>query len=59
MLYLVIPLLIIALIAALFGFGGIGGTVVGFAKFVFVMAVAALAASVIFEGMRGSFGRRL
>jgi uncharacterized membrane protein YtjA (UPF0391 family) len=59
MFQLVITLLIIGLIAALLGFGGIAGTAVGLAKIVFVVAIVLLVASLIFGGMRGSFGRRL
>jgi uncharacterized membrane protein YtjA (UPF0391 family) len=59
MLHLVITLLVIGLIAALLGFGGIAGTAVGLAKIVFVVALVLLVASLIFGGMRGSFGRRL
>jgi uncharacterized membrane protein YtjA (UPF0391 family) len=58
MFHLVITLLIIGLIAALLGFGGIAGTAVGLAKVVFVVAIVLLVASLIFGGMRGSFGRR-
>jgi uncharacterized membrane protein YtjA (UPF0391 family) len=57
MLYVVVTLLIIALTAALLGFSGVAGTAAGVAKLVFTIAVVLLAASVIFEGMRGSFGR--
>jgi uncharacterized membrane protein YtjA (UPF0391 family) len=59
MLHLVITLLVIGLIAALLGFGGIAGTAVGLAKIVFIVALVLLVASLIFGGMRGSFGRRL
>jgi uncharacterized membrane protein YtjA (UPF0391 family) len=59
MLHLVITLLVIGLIAALLGFGGIAGTAVGLAKIVFVVTLVLLVASLIFGGMRGSFGRRL
>jgi uncharacterized membrane protein YtjA (UPF0391 family) len=59
MLHLVITLLVIGLIAALLGFGGIAGTAVGLAKIVFVVALVLLVASLIFGGMRGGFGRRL
>jgi uncharacterized membrane protein YtjA (UPF0391 family) len=55
----VVTLLIIALIAALLGFGGIAGTAVGLAKIVFLVAMVLLVVSLIFGGMRGSFGRRL
>jgi uncharacterized membrane protein YtjA (UPF0391 family) len=58
MFQLVIAFLIIGLIAALLGFGGIAGTAVGLAKVVFVVAIVLLVASLIFGGMRGSFGRR-
>jgi uncharacterized membrane protein YtjA (UPF0391 family) len=58
MFQLVITFLIIGLIAALLGFGGIAGTAVGLAKVVFVVAIVLLVASLIFGGMRGSFGRR-
>jgi uncharacterized membrane protein YtjA (UPF0391 family) len=58
MFQLVITLLIIGLIAALLGFGGIAGTAVGLAKVIFVVAIVLLVASLIFGGMRGSFGRR-
>jgi uncharacterized membrane protein YtjA (UPF0391 family) len=59
MLHLVITLLVIGLIAALLGFGGIAGTAVGLAKIVFLVAMVLLVISLIFGGMRGSFGRRL
>jgi uncharacterized membrane protein YtjA (UPF0391 family) len=58
MFQLVITFLIIGLIAGLLGFGGIAGTAVGLAKVVFVVAIVLLVASLIFGGMRGSFGRR-
>jgi uncharacterized membrane protein YtjA (UPF0391 family) len=57
MLYVVGSLLIIALISAVFGFSGVAGTGTGLAKIGFVMAIVLLAASLIFEGIRGSFGR--
>jgi uncharacterized membrane protein YtjA (UPF0391 family) len=59
MLHLVITLLIIALIAGLLGFGGIAGTAVGLAKIIFFVALVLFVVSLIFGGMRGSFGRRL
>jgi uncharacterized membrane protein YtjA (UPF0391 family) len=59
MLHLVITLLIIALIAGLLGFGGIAGTAVGLAKIIFFVALVLFLVSLIFGGMRGSFGRRL
>jgi uncharacterized membrane protein YtjA (UPF0391 family) len=59
MLNLVITLLIIALIAGVLGFGGIAGTAVGLAKIIFFVALVLFLVSLIFGGMRGSFGRRL
>jgi uncharacterized membrane protein YtjA (UPF0391 family) len=59
MLHLVITLLIIALIAAVLGFGGIAGAAVGIAKIVFVVALVLFLVSLIAGGVRGSFGRRL
>jgi uncharacterized membrane protein YtjA (UPF0391 family) len=47
------------LVAGLLGFGGIAGTAVGLAKIIFVVALVLLVVSLIFGGMRGSFGRRL
>jgi uncharacterized membrane protein YtjA (UPF0391 family) len=59
MLSLVVTLLIIALIAAVLGFGGIAGAAVGIAKIVFFVALALFLISLIASGMRGGFGRRL
>ena len=59
MLGLVVTLLIIALIAALLGFGGIAGAAVGMAKIVFFVALVLLVVSLLFGGLRGGFGRRL
>ena len=59
MLGLVITLLIIALIAAVLGFGGIAGAAVGSAKIVFFVALALFVISLIARGMRGGFGQRL
>ena len=59
MLNLVITLLIIALIAGVLGFGGIAATAVGLAKIIFFVALVLFLVSLIFGGMRGSFGRRL
>jgi uncharacterized membrane protein YtjA (UPF0391 family) len=59
MLHLVVTLLIIALIAGLLGFGGIAGTAVGLAKIIFFVALVLFVVSLIFGGLRGSFGRRL
>lgn len=59
MLNLVIALLIIALIAAVFGFGGIVTAAVGIAKIIFFIAIALFLISLAFGGLRGGFGRRL
>ena len=59
MLSLVVTLLIVALIAALLGFGGIAGTAVGMAKIVFFVAIVLFLVSILAGGMRGGFGRRL
>jgi uncharacterized membrane protein YtjA (UPF0391 family) len=58
MLGLVVTLLIIALIAAILGFGGIAGTAVGFAKIIFLVAIILFLVSLVFGGYRGGFGRR-
>jgi uncharacterized membrane protein YtjA (UPF0391 family) len=58
MLHFVITLLIIALIAAVLGFGGIAGAAVGIAKIVFFVALVLFIISLIAGGFRG-FGRRL
>jgi uncharacterized membrane protein YtjA (UPF0391 family) len=58
MLSLVVTLLIIALIAAVLGFGGIAGVAVGTAKIVFIVALALFLISLVAGGMRG-FGRRM
>ena len=59
MLGLVVTLLIIALIAAVLGFGGIAGAAVGIAKIVFLIAIVLFLVSILVGGMRGSFSRRL
>jgi uncharacterized membrane protein YtjA (UPF0391 family) len=59
MLNLVITLLVIALIAGILGFGGIAGAAVGFAKIIFFVALVLFLISLVFGGVRGSFGRRL
>jgi uncharacterized membrane protein YtjA (UPF0391 family) len=53
----VVTLLIIALIAALLGFGGIAGAAVGIAKIVFFVAPVLFVISLIVGGMRGGLGR--
>ena len=45
--------LVIALIAALFGFGGIAGTAVGIAKIIFFVAIALFLISAIAGAVRG------
>ncbi len=59
MLSLVVTLLIIALIAAILGFGGIAGAAVGIAKIVFFIAIVLFLISLVVGGFRGGFGRRL
>jgi uncharacterized membrane protein YtjA (UPF0391 family) len=59
MLGLVVTLLVIALIAALLGFGGIAGAAVGMAQIIFFVALVLLVVSLVFGGLRGGFGRRL
>jgi uncharacterized membrane protein YtjA (UPF0391 family) len=59
MLGLVITFLIIAIVAAIFGFGGIAGAAVGFAKIIFFIAIVLFLISLLFGGFRGGFGRRL
>jgi uncharacterized membrane protein YtjA (UPF0391 family) len=54
MLGLVVTLLIIALIAAVLGFGGIAGAAVGMAKIVFFVALVLFLVSLIFGITRGS-----
>jgi uncharacterized membrane protein YtjA (UPF0391 family) len=48
-----ITFLIIALIAAVLGFGGIAGTAVGIAKIIFFAAIVLFLISAIFGFMRG------
>jgi uncharacterized membrane protein YtjA (UPF0391 family) len=45
--------LVIALIAAVLGFGGIAGTAVGIAKIIFFVAIALLLISMIAGAVRG------
>ena len=53
MLDLAVTLLIIALIAAVLGFGGIAGVAMEFAKLVFFIALILFLASVIFGAIGG------
>jgi uncharacterized membrane protein YtjA (UPF0391 family) len=55
MLHLAVTLLIIALIAAVLGFGGIAGAAVGIAKIIFMIAIVLFLVSLLAGGMRGSF----
>jgi len=57
MLGLAITLLIVALIAAILGFGGIAGAAVGMAKLVFFIAIVLFLVSLIFGGFRGGYWR--
>ena len=54
MLGLVVTLLLIALIAAVLGFGGIAGAAVGMAKIVFFVALVLFLISLVFGLSRGS-----
>jgi uncharacterized membrane protein YtjA (UPF0391 family) len=55
MLNWVVTLLIIALIAAVLGFGGIAGTAIGLAKLVFYIAIILFLVSLVFGYSRGGF----
>ena len=55
MLNWVVTLLIIALIAAVLGFGGIAGTAIGLAKLIFYVAVILFLVSLVFGYSRGGF----
>jgi uncharacterized membrane protein YtjA (UPF0391 family) len=59
MMGLAVTLLIIALVAAVLGFGGIAGTAVGLAKIVFIVALVLFLISLLFGGFRGGFRRQL
>lgn len=48
-----VTFLVIALIAALLGFGGIAGTAVGIAKVIFFVAIALFVISTIVGALRG------
>jgi uncharacterized membrane protein YtjA (UPF0391 family) len=50
---LALTFLIVALIAAVFGFGGIAGAAVGFAQIVFIIAIALFAISAVMGLFRG------
>ena len=53
MLGLAVTFLIIALVAALFGFGGIAGTAVEIAKLIFFVAIVLFAISAVIGLLRG------
>jgi uncharacterized membrane protein YtjA (UPF0391 family) len=55
MLNWVVTLLIIALIAAVLGFGGIAGTAIGLAKLIFYIAIILFLVSLVFGYSRGGF----
>jgi uncharacterized membrane protein YtjA (UPF0391 family) len=55
-LYWAVVFLIIAIIAAVFGFGAIAGTAAGIAKILFFIFIVLFVVSLIFGG--GVFGRR-
>ena len=48
-----ITFLVVALVAALLGFGGIAGTAVEAAKIIFFVAIALVLVSAVFGVMRG------
>ncbi|MGQ4275221.1 DUF1328 domain-containing protein [Terrihabitans sp. B22-R8] len=52
MLYWALVFLIVALVAAVLGFGGIAGTAIGIAKIIFFVAIVLFLISAIF-GYRG------
>jgi uncharacterized membrane protein YtjA (UPF0391 family) len=54
-----VTFLIIALVAALFGFGGIAGTAVEIAKLIFFVAIVLFAISAIVGLFRGRTSTRL
>jgi uncharacterized membrane protein YtjA (UPF0391 family) len=55
MLSWVVTLLIIALVAAVLGFGGIAGTAIGLAKVIFYVAIILFLISLVFGYSRGGF----
>jgi uncharacterized membrane protein YtjA (UPF0391 family) len=58
MLYWAVVFLIIALVAAVLGFGGIAGTAIGIAKIIFAVAIILFLISAVF-GYRGRRTPRL
>lgn len=53
MLHYAIVFFVIALVAAVFGFGGIAASAVGIAKVLFVIFIALAIASFLFGSLRG------
>jgi len=58
MLGLAVTFLIIALIAAILGFGGIAGAAIGMAKLIFFVAIVLFLISILFGGFRPGGYRR-
>jgi uncharacterized membrane protein YtjA (UPF0391 family) len=54
MLYYAVVFFVIALVAALFGFGGIAASAVGIAKILFIVFAVLTAASLLFGLIRSS-----
>ncbi|MGE0666675.1 MAG: DUF1328 domain-containing protein [Sphingomonadales bacterium] len=52
MLYWALVFLVLALVAGLFGFGGIASTAVGIAKILFVVFLVLFVASLLFNALR-------
>jgi uncharacterized membrane protein YtjA (UPF0391 family) len=59
MLYWALVFLAVALVAALFGFGGVASTAAGFAKILFFIFLVLFLVSLVFGGLRRSGGRVL
>lgn len=53
MLHWALVFLVVALVAAVFGFGGIAATAAGFAQILFVVALVLFVASLLFGYSRG------
>jgi uncharacterized membrane protein YtjA (UPF0391 family) len=54
MLYWALVFLAVALVAALFGFGGVASTAAGFAKILFFIFLILFLVSLVFGGLRRS-----
>jgi len=54
MLYWALVFLAVALVAALFGFGGVASTAAGFAKILFFIFLVLFLVSLVFGGLRRS-----